>query len=270
VRSTAAELSNHILLALGAVIAAFWVAICAAAPEFIWQGLWIAAAHVTLTEVLSALLVGLVLAFFVEPLMERLRGERHRGSRHGPGAALFTAALSLAFALASIGLHEAMTAFVAERAAGHEGGLEVAIALTMAWAFVPFAVTVAWLSVPIRWLAVPLGAVAVLAPIIAGWLFGWQIRSVLTTTIPSVLILALGYRQPIRSGLTPRANTVAWVSAIWLAAALLVDLILGLVQSGPFRLYGAFSFWVDARFYAGWTIGLALAPSPYRPHGDTS
>jgi len=269
VRTTAAELSTGAIVSLGALIAAFWVAICAAAPEFIWQGMWIAASHVTLTEVLSAALVGLVLAFFIEPLMERLRGERHHRTRHGPGAALFTAALSLAFALASIGLHEVMSAFVAERAAGHGGGLEEAIALTVAWAFVPFAVTMAWLSVPRRWLAVPLAAAAVLAPVIAGWLFGWQLRSVVTTAIPNVLILALGYRQTMRGGLTPRAFTVAWVSAIWLAAALLADLILGMVQSGPFRLYSAFSFWVDVRFYAGWTIGLVLAPSPYRSHGDT-
>ncbi len=263
-RTAAAKLSGQALFAIGALIAAVWVAICAAAPEFIWQGLWIAAAHVTKADALSALLVGLVLAFFIEPLMERLRGERHRHVRHGPGAALFTAALGLVFALVSIGLHEAMTAFVAERAAGEQGGLEAAIALTMAWAFVPFAVTVAWLSAPLRWLAAPLGVIAALAPPIAGWLFGWPMHSVLTTAIPSVLILLLGYRKAIRSSLSPRAITVAWVSATWLVAALLADVILGLVQPGQLRFYSSFSFWVDVRFYVGWTIGLVLAPSPYR------
>jgi hypothetical protein len=58
------------LVAASALIAAFWVAICAAAPAFIWQGLWLAWHHVTRTELLSALLVGFVFAFFVEPLMD--------------------------------------------------------------------------------------------------------------------------------------------------------------------------------------------------------
>jgi len=138
-----------VLVAASALIAAFWVAICAAAPEFIWQGLWLAWHHVTRTELLSALLVGFVLAFFVEPLMERLRGQRrgHSGSRTS-GTALFTAALSLVFALASIALHDAKTAFVSEHEQAVHGGLADAISLTMAWAIVPFAVTLAWLCLP--------------------------------------------------------------------------------------------------------------------------
>jgi hypothetical protein len=160
------------LVAASALIAAFWVAICAAAPEFIWQGLWLAWHHVTRTELMSALLVGFVLAFFVEPLMERLRGLRHghSGSRTS-GTVLFTAALSLVFALASIALHDPMTAFVSEHESAVHGGLAGAISLTMAWAIVTFAVTLAWLCLPNRWLAIPMGIVAAVAPCIAGWLF---------------------------------------------------------------------------------------------------
>jgi hypothetical protein len=62
----------RILAGSVALIVAFWVAICAAAPEVIWQGLRIAAGHLTRADLLSALLLGLILAFFVEPLLRRI------------------------------------------------------------------------------------------------------------------------------------------------------------------------------------------------------
>ncbi len=261
------------LLAASALIAAFWVAICAAAPEFIWQGLGLAWHHVTRTELLSALLVGFVLAFFVEPLMDRLRGQRrgHSGSRTS-GTALFTAALSLVFALASIALHDAMTAFVSEHEQAVHGGLADAISLTMAWAIVPFAVTLAWLCLPNRWLAIPVGIIAAVSPCIAGWLFAWSLRSVFTTAVPSLVILGLGYRQtalrPARIGLARHVRTVASVAIIWLPMALLVDLLLGWFRLDQFKLYSSFNFWMDARFYLGWSLGLLLAPSPHLSTAD--
>jgi hypothetical protein len=254
-----------ILVAASALIAAFWVAICAAAPEFIWQGLWLAWHHVTRTELLSALLVGFVLAFFVEPLMERLRGLRrgHSDTRTS-GSALFTAALSLAFALASIALHDAITAFVSEHEQAAHGGLADAISLTMAWAIVPFAVTLAWLCLPNRWLAIPVGIIAAVSPCIAGWLFAWPLHSVFTTAVPSLVILGLGYGPPAHIGLRRHPPTVAWVAIVWLPTALLVDLLLGWFRLDQFKLYTSFNFWMDARFYLGWSLGLLLAPSPYR------
>ena len=105
------------LIVPAVVMAAVWVSICAAAPEFLWQGLRLALGHVSRTELLAALLIGVVLAFFIEPLMERLRALLSRADHpHAPPDrlhdALFTAGLSLAFALTSVFLHEAMTAFV--------------------------------------------------------------------------------------------------------------------------------------------------------------
>jgi cytochrome c biogenesis protein CcdA len=85
-----------------ALIAAFWVAICAAAPEVIWQGLRIAVGHLTRADLLSALLLGLILAFFVEPLLRRTGdffGPSRRASAEERRNPLFTAGLSLAFAL---------------------------------------------------------------------------------------------------------------------------------------------------------------------------
>src|SRR5271166_2231291 len=179
------------------VISAFWVSICAAAPEFIWQGLHLALSHLNVTDLLAALLIGLVLAFFVEPVMERmrhmLRAPRHREhvDRRSHDA-LFTAGLSLAFALVSICLHEAMTAFASGRGAedsASNAGLAAGIELTTSWALVPFAITVAWLAVRVRWLAVPTGIVAGTSSYITALLFGWPTQSVIATAIPCLVIL---------------------------------------------------------------------------------
>ena len=272
-RAMVRAVAPPILVAASALIAAFWVAICAAAPEFIWQGLWLAWHHVTRAELLSALLVGFVLAFFVEPLMERLRGLPHgRSGSRTSGTALFTAALSLAFALASIALHDAMTAFVSEHEQTTHGGFADAISLTMAWAIVPFAVTLAWLCLPNRWLAIPVGIIAAVSPCIAGWLFAWSLHSVFTTAVPTLVILALGYRRmvlwPAPIGFARLVRTVAWVAIVWLPTALLVDLLLGWVRLDQFKLYSSFNFWMDARFYLGWSLGLLLAPSPNLSRAD--
>ena len=56
-----------------ALISALWIAICAAAPEFIWQGFWIALGHLSSADLVSALLIGVILAFFVDPLMGQLQ-----------------------------------------------------------------------------------------------------------------------------------------------------------------------------------------------------
>ncbi|HME27587.1 MAG TPA: hypothetical protein VKI44_40740 [Acetobacteraceae bacterium] len=263
------------------VISAFWVSICAAAPEFIWQGLHLAVGHLNRTELLGALLIGIVLAFFVEPVMEHIRvllsRPRHQQrSDHQPSNALFAASLALAFALTSVCLHEAMTAFVSERGgapAAPDAGLAAGIELTVAWAIVPFAVTIAWLTVRPRWLAVPTGGFAIAASYLTGWLFNWPLQSVITTTIPCLVILAMGYRHMLRTpserALARCARSVACVAATWLIMAMVFDAGMPLVHLGRFELYDAAGFWMDVRFYIGWTFGLTLAPPPYREAGST-
>jgi hypothetical protein len=104
--------------AAAVLIVSLWVAICAVAPEFIWQGLRIAYAHPGWSDLLSALLIGLILAFFVEPATERIRDLLHStkasvGAEEGRSRSVFfTAILSLTFALTSVGLHHAMSAFL--------------------------------------------------------------------------------------------------------------------------------------------------------------
>jgi hypothetical protein len=54
------------------------------------------------------------------------------------------------------------------------------------------------------------------------------------------------------------------VGTIWLIVAVVFDTTMGLFHLDRFELYDAPSFWMDVRYYLGWAIGLALAPSPYR------
>jgi hypothetical protein len=259
-------------------ITSLWVAICAVAPEFIWQGFRIAYEHRDWSDLFSALLIGLILAFFVEPATERIRDLLHRARKTAdvaesrPRNVFFTACLSLAFALTSVGLHDAMTAFITGHGEGAEGiGIAAGISLTTEWAVIPFAMMLAWQCARPRWIAVPTGVVALASPAIAGWLFGWSAKSMLDTIIPCSIILALGYRAvgkpPAESAFARCARIVALVGMIWIGAALVVDAALGFFRLNPFKLYSASDVFADMRFYLGWTLGLLLAPSARRETG---
>jgi hypothetical protein len=252
------------------VTVSLWIAICSAAPEIIWQGFRLTSAHLGWTELGAALLAGMILAFFVEPLMETIREflerAQHRPVHRRSSNVLFAASLALAFAMASVSLHGAMIAFLS----GGEGGgarassaLAAGLGLTAAWAIGPLTITLAWLSRGRLAFAVPLGALAVLSPLIAGRLFSWDAISVVSTGIPALAILGLGYWQGDSHKLRHHAGMVLWVAIAWLLAALVVDEILGLLGLARFDLYDPPSFWVDTRFYLGWALGLLIAPTPH-------
>jgi hypothetical protein len=252
-------------------ITSLWVAVGAVAPEFIWQGSRTAYEHPDWSDLLSALLIGLILAFFVEPGTERVRDLLHLARTKTdfvegrPRNVFFTACLSLAFALTSVGLHDAMSAFISGHGEGAEGiGIKAGITLTMEWAFVPFAMMLAWQCVCLRWLAVPTGIVALASPAIAGWLFGWSTKTILDTMMPCAIVLALGYRAigkpPADRAFARCASIVAVVGAVWIGAALLIDAVLGFFHLNPFKLYSGSEAFADMRFYLGWTLGLLLAP----------
>jgi hypothetical protein len=260
-------------------ITSLWVAICAVAPEFIWQGFRAAYEHPDWSDLLSALLIGLILAFFVEPATERVRDLLRLARTQTdfvegrPRNVFFTACLSLAFALTSVGLHGAMSAFISGHGEGAEGiGIKAGISLTTEWAFVPFAMMLAWQSVRLRWLAVPTGIIALASPAIAGWLFGWSTKTILDTIIPCAIVLALGYRAvakpPADDAFARCARVVALVGVIWIGAALVIDAALGFFHLNPFKPYSASDVFTDVRFYLGWMLGLLLAPSARREAGS--
>ena len=270
-RSQSGRSAHPVSAGIAVIVASLSIAICAAAPEFIWQGMQIALAEPRWEDLASALLIGLNLAFFIEPAMGRLRTLIHRGESHEPAPAhpldvFSTASLGLAFALASVCLHDAMTAFVSGHGTMDNSGLRAAVSLIAAWAIVPFAVALAWQSIGRRVLAALAGMLAVASPFIAGWLFEWSAQDVITTAIPSLLIFGIGHRRVARKPdpdpLARHAPIVALVAAIWLAGALLADVGIGLFHREHLRLYTWSRFFIDVRFYFGWAVGLMFARFP--------
>ena len=244
------------MVSIPAILASsLWIAVCAAAPEFIWQGMTVAIGHSDWATLVGALLVGAILAFFVEPLMEgtrRLLTLGHEASRAHARGPLFRVLLSIAFAVVSVFLHDAVTSAVS----GSETALIDALGLTLAWAWTPFAMSLAWLTRTKRILGVATAIFTILSPLIAAWVFSWAWQDAVTGFIPTVVIVAMGFRLPEKkgAGFAPLAGVVAAVSVGWL--------MLGAVISLAVPLYNAAGFWLDARFYLGWIIGLLLAPDP--------
>src|ERR1700733_14713854 len=74
-RSRAHQFASSVMAVASIFITSLWVAICAVAPEFIWRGLRTAYEHPDWSDLLSALLIGLILAFFVEPATQRVRAD---------------------------------------------------------------------------------------------------------------------------------------------------------------------------------------------------
>ena len=69
-----------------------------------------------------ALLVGALFAFFVEPLMERLKTRQWRLSHWDERGLLLAALVSLAFGVATVCVHEAMASYFGGGHAGERRG----------------------------------------------------------------------------------------------------------------------------------------------------
>jgi hypothetical protein len=271
------------LAGIAATVSALSIAICAAALELVWQGLLLASSHISRFDLLSALLIGLVLAFLVDPLMERIRSALSRDRPQEAATVsngrnpLFSTCIGIAFAFVSVCLHSALASFVSGPG-GHAGAdlavLEAAVRLTAAWALVPFFVTLAWMGARRWWVKVPFGIVAATSPLFVGWLFSWTWQTIVITAVPCVAILLRGYRQalsePRQFGFAPYARTVVFMAAIWLAATALVEVVLYSLAIDPLQFSGFLEFWIDARFYLGWALGLLLTPFPFHTGPDGS
>src|ERR1700727_2834251 len=175
--SVVARGARAALAGIAATVSALSIAICAASMELVWQGLLLASRHINRVDLLSALLIGLVLAFLVDPLMERIRSALSRGRSQEAASVnnernpLFRTCIGIAFAFVSVCLHSALASFVSGPE-GHAGAdwavLEAAVRLTAAWAWVPFFVPLAWIATRRWWVKVPLGSVAATSPLFVG------------------------------------------------------------------------------------------------------
>lgn len=270
----------NVLKAVDLLILSLWIAICAVTPEFIWRGARIALLHMDKYAWAAALLFGLILAFCVEPALERLRdGWKGHGApsaaeeeENATGRLLFTAAEGLVFAIVSLCLHDAISAVLATTAATESAraqGLINGIGLTIAWSAVPFFVTLAWVValttrfVPWRWAALTL---AVIAPAVTAWVFGWAWQDWFTTEVPALLILAAGYRlMHVADGVAffrRAAARLGWIAPLWLLGAAVFDAAVTGLGHGQAAIYSHDEFWIDVRFYIGWAVGLLVIPKP--------
>ncbi|MDR5880879.1 hypothetical protein [Caballeronia sp. LZ032] len=245
---------------------ALWVAVCAAAPEFLWQGLFSLFGHFSLTDAAAALLIGAILAFFVEPVLERLRslGDEPKHAEKSPA---FAACEALGFAVVAVCVHEAITVYVAASHGNAQAGenLAKAVAQAVQWAVTPFFITVAWLVArgP-SWFAWPVAAIAVVVSGIVGVVCGWDMHVLVTSLIPAIFVLIAGcviVREQWDATTFRRCARATGVIAVtWLVLSGVLQLVLWLAHVQAFRVYDWLEFWSDARFYVGWVTGLLVAP----------
>lgn len=252
---------------------ALWVAICAAAPEFLWQGLFSLFGHFSLTDAAAALLIGAILAFFVDPVLERVRGlasdATHERAAKSPA---FAACEALSFAFVAVCVHEAITVYVAASHSNEQASenLAKAVALALQWAALPFVITIAWLAArgP-AWIAWPSAIFAVVVGLLCGVMFEWEARVLITSFIPAMLILLAGcviVRQQWDASTFERCARATGVIALtWLVLTGLLQTALWLAHVQAFRVYERAEFWSDLRFYIGWVIGLLVAPGLVAP-----
>ncbi len=270
--SAPSQLLMHIERPISAAVFALWIAICAAAPELMWQGLLIAMAHGGHFDWVSPMLFGLMSVFFIEPLLHHGRGlieGRHEGAGElQPWSPVYRFFVGFAFGLASMFIHEAFTAYLAGGEGGThaEAGVKAALEVTVSWALVPFMIALAWQSARNLWIGIPIGIAAAASSAFAGWMFDWTVVETATTAIPCIAIQALGYRWLRTEGghvdFVRIAPVTAAVALVWLGLATIYDLIADARGSAASSLYNWTNVFIDARFYIGWCLGLLLVPSP--------
>jgi len=246
---------------------ALWVAVCAAAPEFLWQGLFSVFGHFSLTDAAAALLIGAILAFFVEPVLERVRGLGD-APEHTEKSPAFAACEALSFAIVAVCVHEAITVYVAASHSNEHAGenLAKAVAQALQWALIPFFITLAWMAARApSWIAWSVAALAVIVSFVAGVIFGWSAHVLVTSVIPATGVLIAGCiivrEQWDASTFRRCARATGVIALAWLVLTGALQLVLWLAHVEAFRVYERSEFWSDLRFYIGWVTGLLVAPA---------
>lgn len=246
---------------------ALWVAICAVAPEFLWQGLFSLFGHFSLTDAAAALLIGAILAFFVEPVLERLRGLGDAPG-HAEKSPAFAACEALSFAVVAVCVHEAITVYVAASHSNEQAAENLASALATAlqWAVTPFFVTIAWMVARApSWIAWPVAALAVIVGLVVGVIFEWHTNVLVTSVIPTIVVLIAGCfivrEQWDASTFRRCARATGVIALAWLVLSSALQIVLWLAHVQAFRIYERTEFWNDFRFYIGWVTGLLVAPA---------
>jgi hypothetical protein len=249
---------------------AFWVSVCAAAPEFIWQGLLLLGGHLTLFNLYSVILIGLILAFFVEPILQRIRSQRWDVDEHGGRGVLPSVVLALAFGVAAVAVHECMNAYVGggdHVQSQRRESLGRAVDLILQWALVPLGVTLAWFGARrgrlFGWSA---AALAFLWAVAVGWYYAWGGRGTVMSALLCGLITVSGVRRIAHDWSHDTFRKLAFGTGLvvlaFVGAGLLVQACLSLAGVTSWHVYTFGELSEDLRFYVGWVLGLLIAPNP--------
>jgi hypothetical protein len=247
-----------------------WVSVCSFAPELIWQGFVLLQGHFGYAQAASALFIGVLFAFFVEPLMERVKAARWRLPHEEGRGVLLGALVSVGFGFFVVCLHEAIAAYVGTAHGGDAEKLERlsgAVDQALQWASIPAAVTAAWF-VAGTWprLAVPATVLTCVWIVAAGILYEWGWQVVTTSAIPCCLLAVLGTRRVLRrwdrETIPALARLAAMITFGWLILAWVADAIIIRLGGPSLDFYSTEAAGDDLRFYIGWCLGLFVAPNP--------
>jgi purine-cytosine permease-like protein len=135
--------------------------------------------------------------------------------------------------------------------------------------------TIAWFcAYGQRWIGLLALFLALLAIVLVGVVFDWNIPDILTTVIPCTCILLAGFfhmrKHRDQQVLSRCVMLTATIAVIWLASAGCLQLMLALLAPKRIYLYTWVEYTIDLRFYVGWVIGLAVAPRPAVSHSAVS
>jgi hypothetical protein len=255
---------------LARVAFALWVSICSAAPEFIWQGLLQLGGHLTLFNLYAVMLIGPILAFFVEPILQRIRSRRWDVDEHGGQGVLASVVFALAFGVAAVAVHECMNAYVGggeHLQSQRRDSLGRAVDLILQWALVPFGVTLAWFGARHgRRLGGCAAALAFLWAVAVGWHYEWDWRDIAVSAVLGGLIGVFGVRRIARGWSHDTFRELAFGTGLlvvgFTSVGLLVQLPLSLAGVTSWHVYNFRELFEDLRFYLGWVLGLLIAPNP--------
>jgi len=263
-------MTSHRWRLLARLAFAFWVSICAAAPEFIWQGLILLGGHLTLFNLYSVILIGLVLAFFVEPVLQRIRSRRWDVDEHGGHGVLPSVVLALAFGVTAVAVHECMNAYVGGNEhlqSQRQESLGRAVELILQWALVPFVVTLAWFGSrrgrSFGWYG---AALAFLWAVAVGWYYEWGWRGTVMSALLCGLITVFGVLRIAHDWSHDTFRKLAFGTGLvvlgFVSVGVLVQVCLNLAGVTSWHAYTFGELFEDLRFYLGWVLGLVVAPNP--------
>ncbi|NEU13986.1 hypothetical protein G3T14_17890 [Methylobacterium sp. BTF04] len=262
---------NVILIrSLDMALLSVWVGICAAVPEIIWQGGKLLLDHGEIEEFLiSALLVGMMLAFFVEPLTERIKARSWSAHHHAQGWTFVTILVAILFGMVTVCIHQCIDTLLHNKSTSslqETTGLHEAIRIVVQWAFIPTIFTIVWfIGLKNRRLGnLLIFFASILVMLVTKLGFQWHIYNAASSTIVGALasLLVINFASWGRF-FYASGNYHLSISAGFCFG--LCTLIIMFINYYVIKIdYDGLDYGEDARFYLGWALGLSFLPDLYR------